>query len=68
LQITAALMDGVVMHVQIESIEMPSPMKIFNVVLLSYFFITAGVAYDIIHEPPAVGAHPDPVTGTSTEP
>jgi hypothetical protein len=38
-------------------------MKVFNFVLISYFFITAGIAYDIIHEPPAVGAHPDPVTG-----
>jgi hypothetical protein len=38
-------------------------MKVFGVVLLSYFFVTSGIAYDIINEPPAVGGEPDPVTG-----
>jgi hypothetical protein len=32
-------------------------------VLVSYFFVTAGIAYDIINEPPAIGARQDPVTG-----
>ncbi|GFR43784.1 hypothetical protein Agub_g4901 [Astrephomene gubernaculifera] len=41
----------------------PSPMLICTLVLVSYFFVTAGVAYDIINEPPAVGAMPDPRTG-----
>jgi hypothetical protein len=30
---------------------------------VSYFFVTAGIAYDIINEPPAFGAEQDPVTG-----
>ncbi|KAG2439347.1 hypothetical protein HXX76_004706 [Chlamydomonas incerta] len=41
----------------------PSPMFVCTLVLVSYFFVTAGVAYDIINEPPAVGATTDPVTG-----
>ncbi|PNH12787.1 hypothetical protein TSOC_000272 [Tetrabaena socialis] len=41
----------------------PSPMMVCTFVLASYFFVTAGVAYDIINEPPAVGAHTDPETG-----
>lgn len=38
-------------------------MTVFALVLFSYFIVTSGVAYDIINEPPAVGAQPDPVTG-----
>ncbi|GIL70911.1 hypothetical protein Vretimale_3872 [Volvox reticuliferus] len=41
----------------------PSPMLICALVLVSYFFVTAGIAYDIINEPPAVGGQTDPVTG-----
>jgi hypothetical protein len=43
----------------------PSPMFICALVLVSYFFVTAGIAYDIINEPPAVGGQTDPVTGES---
>jgi hypothetical protein len=45
------------------SIVYPSPMLVFGCVLVSYFIVTAGIAYDIINEPPAVGAIPDPRTG-----
>lgn len=38
-------------------------MLVFTFVLISYFLVTAGIAYDMIQEPPAVGAAPDPVTG-----
>ncbi|GLC37813.1 hypothetical protein PLESTB_001479300 [Pleodorina starrii] len=41
----------------------PSAMFICTLVLASYFFVTAGIAYDIINEPPAVGGQTDPVTG-----
>ncbi|KXZ52799.1 hypothetical protein GPECTOR_8g186 [Gonium pectorale] len=41
----------------------PSPMLVCTLVLVSYFFVTAGVAYDIINEPPAIGGTTDPVTG-----
>ncbi|GLI58558.1 hypothetical protein VaNZ11_000305 [Volvox africanus] len=41
----------------------PSPRLICVLVLVSYFFVTAGIAYDIINEPPAVGGQTDPVTG-----
>ncbi|EFJ45380.1 hypothetical protein VOLCADRAFT_105932 [Volvox carteri f. nagariensis] len=41
----------------------PSPMFICALVFVSYFFVTAGIAYDIINEPPAVGGQTDPVTG-----
>lgn len=30
---------------------------------VSYFFVTSGIAYDIIQEPPAFGAEQDPKTG-----
>uniref|UniRef100_A0A7S0R262 Oligosaccharyltransferase complex subunit n=1 Tax=Chlamydomonas leiostraca TaxID=1034604 RepID=A0A7S0R262_9CHLO len=46
-----------------EGFNYPSPMLVFTFVMLSYFIVTAGIAYDIINEPPAVGGVPDPVTG-----
>jgi hypothetical protein len=48
---------------QVEEFELPSPKTVCFFVLLSYFFVTAGIAYDIINEPPAIGARQDPVTG-----
>lgn len=48
---------------QVEEFELPSPRTVCFFVLVSYFFVTAGVAYDIINEPPAIGAQQDPVTG-----
>lgn len=48
---------------QVEEFELPSPRTVCMLVLLSYFFVTAGIAYDIINEPPAIGARQDPVTG-----
>ncbi|EDW63957.1 putative oligosaccharyltransferase complex subunit CG9662 [Drosophila novamexicana] len=41
------------------SIPMPSPMAVFSVVLLSYFLVTGGIIYDVIVEPPSVGATVD---------
>ncbi|XP_037959700.1 putative oligosaccharyltransferase complex subunit CG9662 [Teleopsis dalmanni] len=38
---------------------LPHPMTIFSFVLLSYFLVTGGVIYDIIVEPPSVGATVD---------
>lgn len=52
-------------HPQVEEFELPSPQRVCALVLLSYFFVTAGIAYDIINEPPAIGARQDPVTGTA---
>lgn len=46
-----------------EGFKYPSPMLVFTGVMLSYFIVTAGIAYDIINEPPAVGGVQDPVTG-----
>lgn len=48
---------------KVEEFELPSPRTVCMLVLLSYFFVTAGIAYDIINEPPAIGARQDPVTG-----
>ncbi|KAL7741784.1 hypothetical protein ACLKA6_000391 [Drosophila palustris] len=41
------------------AIPMPSPMAVFSVVLLSYFLVTGGIIYDVIVEPPSVGATVD---------
>jgi hypothetical protein len=41
-------------------------MLVFAGVVLSYFIVTAGIAYDMINEPPAIGATTDPVTGGLT--
>lgn len=43
-------------------------MLIFALVMVSYFIVTAGVAYDIINEPPAVGGTQDPITGVPVLP
>ncbi|XP_017014145.1 putative oligosaccharyltransferase complex subunit CG9662 [Drosophila takahashii] len=41
------------------SIPMPSPMAVFSLVLFSYFLVTGGIIYDVIVEPPSVGATVD---------
>ncbi|KAH8267524.1 hypothetical protein KR018_012485 [Drosophila ironensis] len=41
------------------SLPMPSPMAVFSVILLSYFLVTGGIIYDVIVEPPSVGATVD---------
>ncbi|GBF90257.1 oligosaccharyltransferase complex subunit-like protein [Raphidocelis subcapitata] len=48
---------------KVEQMELPRASTVCALALVSYFFITCGVAYDIIQEPPAVGAEKDPVTG-----
>ncbi|XP_011207698.1 PREDICTED: putative oligosaccharyltransferase complex subunit CG9662 [Bactrocera latifrons] len=40
-------------------IRKPSPMVMFSIVLLSYFLVTGGIIYDVIVEPPSVGATVD---------
>lgn len=34
---------------------MPSPMQVFAFIMVTYFFVTGGVIYDIINEPPSIG-------------
>ena len=41
-------------------------MAVCAVVLVSYFLVTAGIAFDIINEPPAIGGERDPATGASS--
>ncbi|XP_034098754.1 putative oligosaccharyltransferase complex subunit CG9662 [Drosophila sulfurigaster albostrigata] len=41
------------------ALPMPSPMAVFSAVLLSYFLVTGGIIYDVIVEPPSVGATVD---------
>eukprot|EP00195_Chlamydomonas_chlamydogama_P016326 CAMPEP_0202897998 /NCGR_PEP_ID=MMETSP1392-20130828/6607_1 /ASSEMBLY_ACC=CAM_ASM_000868 /TAXON_ID=225041 /ORGANISM="Chlamydomonas chlamydogama, Strain SAG 11-48b" /LENGTH=136 /DNA_ID=CAMNT_0049583781 /DNA_START=78 /DNA_END=488 /DNA_ORIENTATION=- len=48
---------------RIEDIRNTSPWLVFAFIVMSYFLVTSGIAYDIIVEPPAVGAAPDPKTG-----
>ncbi|KRX14465.1 Oligosaccharyltransferase complex subunit OSTC, partial [Trichinella nelsoni] len=40
-------------------VQMPSAMVVYALVLLSYFFVTGGVIYDIIIEPPSIGSTVD---------
>ncbi|VDN58330.1 unnamed protein product [Dracunculus medinensis] len=40
-------------------LSMPSPMQVFAFVMVTYFFVTGGVIYDIINEPPGVGQTTD---------
>jgi hypothetical protein len=58
----AALM----LWLQLRGLEYPPPMLVFTFIVVSYFVVTAGIAYDIINEPPAVGGVQDPVTGGSS--
>ncbi|WIA09756.1 hypothetical protein OEZ85_009134 [Tetradesmus obliquus] len=48
---------------KVEEFELPKASTVCSLVILSYFLVTAGIAYDIINEPPAVGAVQDEVTG-----
>ncbi|EDW11073.1 hypothetical protein AWZ03_000381 [Drosophila navojoa] len=41
------------------SIPVPSAMTVFSAVLISYFLVTGGIIYDVIVEPPSVGATVD---------
>ena len=38
---------------------MPSAMMVYTLVVVSYFFITRGIIYDVIAEPPSVGSRTD---------
>ncbi|VDN03500.1 unnamed protein product [Thelazia callipaeda] len=40
-------------------LKMPSPMQVFALVMVTYFFVTGGVIYDIINEPPGIGQTTD---------
>lgn len=48
---------------QVEEVELPKASTVCWLVILSYFLVTAGIAYDIINEPPAIGATQDEATG-----
>ncbi|KAI8467959.1 MAG: Oligosaccharyl transferase complex, subunit OST3/OST6 [Monoraphidium minutum] len=48
---------------KVEQMELPKASTVCMFTLISYFFVTCGIAYDIIMEPPAFGAEPDPKTG-----
>jgi hypothetical protein len=52
-------------HPQVEEFELPKASTVCSLVILSYFLVTAGIAYDIINEPPAVGAVQDEATGAA---
>eukprot|EP00775_Hariotina_reticulata_P010562 gene10562-10722_t len=54
-------MEGLIK--KIEEIELPKASTVCSFVIFSYFLVTAGIAYDIINEPPAIGATQDPTTG-----
>lgn len=36
-------------------LQLPSPMQVFSIILVTYFLVTGGVVYDIINEPPSIG-------------
>eukprot|EP00882_Tetradesmus_deserticola_P003399 GHRQ01003595.1.p2 GENE.GHRQ01003595.1~~GHRQ01003595.1.p2 ORF type:complete len:141 (+),score=44.25 GHRQ01003595.1:231-653(+) len=48
---------------KVEEFELPKASTVCALVILSYFLVTAGIAYDIINEPPAIGAVQDEATG-----
>lgn len=48
---------------KVEEFELPKASTVCSLVILSYFLVTAGIAYDIINEPPAIGGEMDEVTG-----
>mmetsp|Transcript_10192 Transcript_10192/g.31345 ORF Transcript_10192/g.31345 Transcript_10192/m.31345 type:complete len:149 (+) Transcript_10192:55-501(+) len=41
------------------NVQRPEPMTVFLLVLLSFFFISSGIIYDMINEPPSLGGGPD---------
>jgi hypothetical protein len=43
--------------------QLPSPMLVFGLVLLTYFLVISGFVYDVIVEPPGIGSRQDPLTG-----
>jgi hypothetical protein len=51
---------------QVEEFELPKASTVCSFVVLSYFMVTAGIAYDIINEPPAIGAVQDEATGAAS--
>lgn len=51
------------LKMRLPSVSMPSTMGVFAMMFASYFFVTSGIIYDAINEPPAMGVEQDPVTG-----
>jgi hypothetical protein len=39
--------------------QLPSPMQVYAVILVTYFLVTGGIVYDIINEPPSIGSTVD---------
>ena len=56
-------MANIIQRLLAGEIERPKWYWAFVGAILGYFVVTAGIAYDIINEPPAIGGHPDPRTG-----
>jgi len=42
---------------------LPSSQTVFLLIFASYFFVTSGIIYDVINEPPSIGSVQDPRTG-----
>lgn len=51
------------LKIKLPRVQLPSAMGLFAIIFASYFFVTSGVIYDAINEPPAMGVEVDPVTG-----
>ena len=45
------------------TINLPSPMSVFALILITYFMVVSGIVYDVIVEPPGIGSRQDPHTG-----
>ncbi|WCJ18361.1 Oligosaccharyltransferase complex subunit ostc [Euphorbia peplus] len=51
------------LRLKLPSFNLPSPMTVFSLVLLTYFMVVSGIVYDVIVEPPGIGSMQDPGTG-----
>jgi hypothetical protein len=51
------------LKLKIPRIPTPSSTLVFSGLFFSYFLVISGIVYDIIMEPPGIGATQDPVTG-----
>ncbi|KAK4376813.1 hypothetical protein RND71_003109 [Anisodus tanguticus] len=51
------------LRLKIPTVNLPSSMTVFTLILLTYFMVVSGIVYDVIVEPPGIGSTQDRFTG-----
>ena len=62
-EIPFALVRCPQLQLRLPNVRLPGSMTVFALIYASYFLVLSGIIYDMINEPPSMGAEVDPVSG-----